>query len=103
MTTVPHLALPFSWSPNGHAAEVEQDSQPDIAACVAALMLCPMGWRAELVEYGLPEQTFLLDLESEEIASAIARWEPRAAFALDEPADSDLLLRRLRVLLEVSE
>ena len=99
---VPHFALPFSWAPNGHAEQLEQDTQPDVAACVAALMLCPLGWRAELVEYGIPEQTFLLELEQEELSSAITRWEPRAEYLLEQPAEADLLRRRLAVLLEVS-
>lgn len=100
---VPHFALPFSWTPNGHARENEQDAQSDVADCVAALILCPLGWRAELVDYGTPEQTFLLDLELEALSSAITRWEPRAEYLLDEPDEADLLLRRLNVLLEVTQ
>lgn len=103
MTSVPHFSWPFSWAPSGHARENEQDSQADVAACVAALLLCPLGWRAELVEYGTPEQTFLLELELEEISSAITRWEPRAEYLLEQPAELDLLLRRLNVLLEVPQ
>lgn len=99
----PHFALPFSWAATGHAAEVEQDSQEDVANCLAALVLCPLGWRPELVEYGTPEQTFLLDLQDEELASAITRWEPRAQFELQESEVVELVDRLLRVLMEVPQ
>lgn len=80
----------------------EQDSLDDVAACVAALLLCPLGWRAERVEYGTNDQTFLLNLQLPEIAAAIARWEPRAVYLLQEGSDdADQLARQLTVLLEV--
>ena len=102
MADVPHFALPFSWSPSGHAYENEQDTPDDVAACVEAFLLCPYGWRAELVEYGLPDQTMLVDLDTDAIGSAIERWEPRADFQLAEDPDLDLLLRRVRITVGVS-
>jgi hypothetical protein len=101
VTSVPHLSMPFSWAPGGHAAENEQDTQSDVAACIAALFLCPLGWRAEIVEYGTPEQVFLLDLQRGELASAITRWEPRADYLLAEDTSADLLTKRVNVLLGV--
>jgi hypothetical protein len=85
-----------------HARESEQDSQADVAACVAALLLCPLGWRAELVEYGTPEQTFSSSSNSRELASGITLGAARQ-YLLEQPAETDMLLRRLNVLLEVPQ
>jgi phage baseplate assembly protein W len=103
VTAVPHLSLPFAFGPDGHALENEQDGQADVAACLAALFMCPPGWRPELLDYGLDERTFALDLNTPEMVAAISRWEPRAVYLLqDEPIDADLTAT-VRLLLEVPQ
>jgi hypothetical protein len=98
---VPHLALPFTWGVQGHAVENEQDSPADVAACVAATCLCPLGWRPEQIEYGVEEQVFALNLDDAALLAIVQRWEPRAnvlSYQLDD--EGDLLLRHVQVVLQ---
>ena len=78
----------------------EQDSPSDVAACVAALCLTPLGWRAEQIEYGLEELVFALDVDDAALLAVIQRWEPRAEPLLVDSDDADLLARHVSVTLE---
>lgn len=100
MSDAPHLALPFAWGADGHALTNEQDSPSDVAACVAALCLTPIGWRAEQIEYGLEELVFALDVADAALVGVIQRWEPRADPLLVESDDADLLAKHVSVTLE---
>jgi len=78
MTDIPHFGLPFRIE-YGRAVVNEQDTTDDVLACVLAILLCPTGYRAELPEFGIDDQTFHENGPDEEsIALSIARWEPRA-------------------------
>lgn len=110
MTDVPHFALPFrfgvvsSSSGVGKAAVVdEQDSVDEIASCVMAILLCPLGYRVELPTFGLPDPTFSTpELDQKRIRTAIELWEPRAALLLDQHMDAvDELIQRAQVLVRV--
>lgn len=85
----PHFSLPFTFA-TPFAAVSEQDSIDEIADCVLAIMLCPLGYRVELPEFGLPDPAFTSpapDLGA--IRTVVELWEPRAAVVLD--AQPDLL------------
>jgi len=98
MTDVPHFDLPFRFS-SPSAAVVEQDSLEEIANCVYAVLVCPLGFRVELPSFGLADPTFSMphpDLD--ELRDVVETWEERAGVLLDEHADAfDALISRVGV------
>jgi phage baseplate assembly protein W len=109
MTDVPHFALPFRFvtgagAQTASAAVVtEQDSIDEIAACVLAILLCPIGFRVELPTFGIPDQAFATPgVDEDRLRQAIETWEPRAAVLLDANRDAfDALVERIQVLVQV--
>jgi phage baseplate assembly protein W len=102
MTALPHFSYPFRFGgPN--AAVSEQDSLEEIADCCATVLLCPLGYRDELPEFGLPPQTFATPApDRDDIRGALDMWEPRAATLLTiDPTTADELLARLELLVWV--
>jgi hypothetical protein len=88
VTVVPHFALPFRFA-NPQAAVSEQDSLDEIADCVYAVLVCPVGFRVELPAFGLPDPTFSMPSpDLDEIRGAVETWEPRAAAVLDGRPDA---------------
>ena len=74
---IPHLALPFRIV-DGRAAVTEQDTFEEIRDCVQAIIRTPRGFRLELPDFGVPDQTFHEGgADADEIAAALDRWEPR--------------------------
>jgi phage baseplate assembly protein W len=78
---LPHLASPFRLDGSGRFAVVEQDSQDDLAACVAVCLATPQGSRAEVVDYGVPRFEFNLP-DPNDVIAAVTEWEPRVDLAL---------------------
>jgi phage baseplate assembly protein W len=94
MTDLPHFALPFRFD-RGSAVVVEQDSTDDVVACCTAVLLCPVGFRAELPEFGIEDPTFSQgQVDADTLVSAVRRWEPRAeiTFAQEPDAADELVL-----------
>jgi phage baseplate assembly protein W len=88
MTDIPHFDLPFRFS-NGAAVVVEQDTTDDVVACVYAILVCPLGYRAELPEFGTDDPTFTEGApDAAAIADTIARWEPRADTLISSSRDT---------------
>jgi len=86
---IPHPAVPWRFS-QGTLVVNEQDSSEEIVNAIEVITRFPLGWRIELPEFGMPDQTFAqghLDLDL--IRETLARWEPRAATLVDED-DSQL-------------
>lgn len=100
MADLPHFVLPFRVA-NGAAVVVEQDTTDDVLVCVLAILLCPLGYRAELPDFGIDDPTFsegFVDLES--ITRTLAEWEPRADALMTQQVDSmDDLVRYVSMLL----
>lgn len=71
------LALPLTISDSGRLVTIEQDSAEDIAQCVALILDTRPGERAAFPEFGLPDPLFA-DLDIDEIAETVQRWEERA-------------------------
>lgn len=85
---IPHFALPFRID-RGAAVVNEQDTTDDVLSCVLAILLCPTGYRAELPEFGIEDQTFGEGgPDQESIALSIARWEPRADTLMSTQRDA---------------
>ena len=74
---IPHLDIPFRLSPTGGFAVVDQDSNVDVANCVAAVLATPVGSRVEVPEFGIPSPEFVgPDIDA--MVAGVAEWEPRA-------------------------
>lgn len=98
---VPHLALPFRFT-TPYAAICEQDSLDEIADCVLAILSCPVGFRVELPDFGITDQTFSTIVDTDELLEAIEAWEPRASATFDQyPGLFDQLIRHTTVALQL--
>jgi phage baseplate assembly protein W len=98
MTDVPHFILPLQFE-RGAAVVAEQDSTDEIVSCVLSVLVCPLGFRAELPEYGVNDPTFSMTrVDIDTIGAAVSRWEPRADAALLQSRDAlDDLIDYVRV------
>jgi hypothetical protein len=97
---VPHFDLPLRFGPQ--AAVVEQDSVEEIAACVLAILLCRVGFRDELPEFGVPDFTFSNPVDVELIRAAVLEWEERASVLVEMSPDTfDALVERVQVQVQV--
>lgn len=91
----PHFDLPFRFE-LGAAVVVEQDTTEDVLACVAAILLYPLGWRPEAPTFGLRDPTFTEGaVNTGELARALAEWEPRAETLLSGAIDDDDDLKQI--------
>jgi hypothetical protein len=84
MPDIPHLKLPLQLHGTSFMM-TEQDSDEEIADCVEAIIRCPVGFREDLPEFGMPEQTFAspsADITAME--NAIIAWEPRVQALIAE-------------------
>jgi phage baseplate assembly protein W len=103
MPETPHFSLPFRFEIDSfgvaHAAVNEQDSLQDITDCVTAILSCPLGFRFDLPEFGLRDQTFgTPGADLDEIQHAITQWEPRADVLIEEdPSMLNQLIDTVRV------
>jgi phage baseplate assembly protein W len=87
MTDVPHFSLPFRFA-TPQAAVSEQDSLDEIADCVTAILLCPVGYRVEEPSFGIDDPTFQVQpIDTDAIREAIETWEERATVTLSQHPD----------------
>lgn len=102
MTDIPHFALPFRFGSQGRALVTEQDSIDEIANCALAILLCPLGFRSDLPEFGISDPTFALQpLDLEQLSSAIELWEPRAQTVLGDVETADELIAQIETRVSV--
>lgn len=80
MAEVPHFAIPLRRvGATGTLAEVEQDSEADVDACIEGIMRTPVGWRVDLPEFGTPDPAHEQGGPNlQEVEDAVALWEDRA-------------------------
>jgi hypothetical protein len=98
VTEPPHFSFPLTLA-GGQLATVEQDSDVEIGACIAAILSWPIGTRPDEPTFGVVDQTFTQSQpDLAEIVQAVKANEPRAVAiaSLDGPL-SDLLVSRVRV------
>ena len=101
MADVPHFGLPFNFA-RPQVSVDEQDSLDEIVSCVLAILVCPLGFRVELPEFGIPDPTFQTRVDIDEIEEAIETWEPRAAAVIDQYPDMlDQLIRHVTVAVQL--
>ncbi len=75
------LVWPVSFTPDGTGLTmVEQDSDDDVASCMATILLYPLGGHPSDPNFGVADQAFLQGgANLAEIKAAIVQSEPRAA------------------------
>jgi phage baseplate assembly protein W len=102
MTDIPHFALPFRFQTPA-AAVVEQDSLDEIAGCVLAILACPLGFRVELPDFGVPDLTFEQQpVDTASVRALVEEWEPRAGVLFSQhPNALDVAIARLEALVSV--
>src|SRR4051812_842413 len=98
----PHFCLPFEFVTEAGSETVEakeQDSTEDLIHQVLALFLCPVGYRDELPEFGMPSPLFQqTPLDLDEQREAVARWVPGVDVFISEGADIiDAAVRHMQV------
>jgi phage baseplate assembly protein W len=84
----PHFAFPFQRGPNGKVNVVEQDSPEHVMSCENVIVRCPVGFRDDRPEFGIPWPQFRnapLDLGA--LEAALQRFEPRSRATGHEWAD----------------
>jgi phage baseplate assembly protein W len=81
---IPHFNAPFALSASG-AAVVDQNSPEEILACVNNIVSCPIDFRVELPNFGIPWPQFVeAPVPFAGIAQAVLLWEPRAQLSAVE-------------------
>ena len=91
--TTPHFAFPIQMQTQSDGtlavAVNEQDSLPDILACVQMIVACPIGAWVDQTSFGIPSPLFAqAPVQTAGITQAISRWEPRAVLNAQESPDA---------------
>ncbi len=72
---IPHFQYPFAFNARGQSKVVEQDSPGDLEARAANVCVCPIGFREDQPEYGIPELLFgTIPLDISTVQEEVARW-----------------------------
>lgn len=71
------LRLPLQVTDTGALRTLTQDSPPEIAQSVRTLLSTTIGDRTALPDYGTVSLLGVLDIDTADIAAALAEWEPR--------------------------
>jgi hypothetical protein len=98
--SIPKLAFPFRMSRIGNrfgAAQVDQDTNEEIAASVFVVLATERGDREDDPEYGLDDPTFI-GVDLEELREVVADGEPRAELLSDEELNGLVQEVTVRVL-----
>jgi hypothetical protein len=86
--TLEHLAWPPRLAADGTIATVPQESDEEIAGCMAAIILWPAGTRELNPDFGTPDQAFLIDgANLDEIRTALLTNEDRALESVTQDDD----------------
>jgi hypothetical protein len=97
----PHFAYPFAFNAKGEAIVVEQDGEADWRARAANVAVCPVGFREDLPEYGVPPLLFAtIPIDVAGIREAISRWAELDASVEEHAEGLDQTVRA--VIAEVS-
>lgn len=104
MADVPHLAFPFRWGPNGHAVELEQDSEEEIVNCVQLILACDVESLIDQPDFGITDPTFTLNPNILLLQHQIESWEPRATLDLSNDLDtSDFTIQDIHIQVKAGD
>ena len=83
MVDRPHFAFPFA-----RGSYVEQDTADHVMSCEHMILRCPLGFRDERPDFGIPWPEFAnAPLDADGIERALRRLEPRGNATAEEYAD----------------
>ncbi|MDQ2740401.1 MAG: hypothetical protein M3Y35_17695 [Actinomycetota bacterium] len=91
MADFPHFAHPFARNAQGKVKVVEQDTPEHILSCETVIATCPLRFRLDRPEFGIPWPEFRTAVDGAEIRAAMQALEPRstlAATAIRDLADT---------------
>jgi hypothetical protein len=103
MDDIPHIALPIEFA-GSRFATVQQDTTAEVAACVAAIVAFPLGYREDQPEFGITDPSFSTrPIDTTEIEGAIAEYESRADMTITESDydPSDPLAAEIEIVVNV--
>jgi hypothetical protein len=85
MDDIPHIAIPIAIRGAAYATN-QQDTNSEVAACVAVVVGFPLGYREEAPEFGIVDPTFSdRPIDTSSIEAAVETYEPRATLSITEP------------------
>lgn len=98
MADRPHFAFPFA-----RGSYVEQDTTDHVMSCENVIVRCPLGFRDDRPEFGIPWPEFAgAPIDPADITAALRRLEPRGQSTGREYADvADASVRTLQIDVEV--
>ena len=91
-----HLAAQFKFNSAGHVETVTQETPECTAARVYHVAVCPIGFREDNPEFGVPEVAFQqVPLSTVGFESAILQWEPEATLEIIEEVEQQVQGQRI--------
>lgn len=101
----PHFEFPFRRGTDGKIACVEQDTLEHIASCENVIVRCPVGFRDDRPEFGIPFPEFRnIPVDPRDIEDALLTYEPRGrANAREYQEAADASVRRVSIDVEVDD
>lgn len=78
LVSIPHMVFPVRVTATG-VAVAQQDTLPEVASCVAAIVACPAGACPEIPSLGVPDLAFTTaPVPAAPLVNAVRDQEPRA-------------------------
>lgn len=100
-TQIPHFAFPFKFGDQGSAEVLDQDSITEIEQNVEVLILTELGERLEVPEFGIPDPTFRVGVDTQAITEAAELWDGRSRVFMDSEMDFvDRMVQNVRIHVE---
>jgi phage baseplate assembly protein W len=78
----PHFAFPFT-----RGAYVEQDTPEHVVSCENVIVRCPVGFRIERPDYGVPWPDYATQIDGEAVSSALEALESRSTCTVETARD----------------
>lgn len=82
-TQIKHISFPFRWGADGHAAELEQDTEDEIVNCIDLIASVSVGSLQDQPDFGITDPTFVVRPDAILIKHEIETWETRATVTID--------------------
>lgn len=95
---IPHFAFPFERDETGKVKVVEQDTVEHIISCENVIVRCPVGFRPERPDFGVPWPEYRQRVDPGELMDSMRRLEPRSTLsgselrALHDAAQSEVTI-----------
>jgi phage baseplate assembly protein W len=80
----PHFMFPFHRTVHDQVDAVQQDEPEHVRSCVQVILLCPLGFRQDAPDFGIPWPDYRQTIDEGTLEAAVASQEPRADFSTDQ-------------------